>query len=129
MTPLDKTLKRSLNVNGIEYVVTLSPEALKLTRKGRRLGMELKWADITSGESALAVALHASVGRFDPDIDEKGATTERGVTNQKGAKTEKSTKAAKRAKTEERPKDMAAAERGVPCAARRGRPRSELPVV
>jgi hypothetical protein len=65
MTPLDKTLKRSLNVKGIEYVVTLSPEALKLTRKGRRLGMELKWADITSGESALAVALHASVGRFE----------------------------------------------------------------
>jgi hypothetical protein len=95
MTPLDKTLKRSLNVKGIEYVVTLSPEALKLTRKGRRLGMELKWADITSGESALAVALHASVGRFDPD------------------------KAEKRAKTEERPKDTAAAARPAPRRTRR----------
>jgi hypothetical protein len=76
MTPLDKTLKRSLNIKGIDYVVTLSPEALKLTRKGRRLGMELKWADITSGESALAVALHASVGRFDPGKEEKRATRE-----------------------------------------------------
>ena len=64
MTPLDKTLKRLLCIRGVEYVVTLSPETLKLTRKGRRLGMELKWADITSGESALAIALRASVGRF-----------------------------------------------------------------
>jgi hypothetical protein len=65
MTPLDKTLKRSLNIEGIDYVVTISPKSLKVTRKGRRLGIELKWADLTSGESALAVALHASVGRFD----------------------------------------------------------------
>jgi hypothetical protein len=71
MTPLDKTLKRSLCIKGIDYVVTLSPDTLKLTQKGRRLGMELKWADITSGESALAVALHASVGRFEPRPDRK----------------------------------------------------------
>jgi hypothetical protein len=71
MTPLDKTLKRSLSIKGIEYVVTLSPESLKLTRKGRRLGLELKWADITSGESALAVALHASLGQFVSKEDSK----------------------------------------------------------
>jgi hypothetical protein len=34
------------------------------TEKGRRLGLELKWADIVSGEIALAVALHASLGNF-----------------------------------------------------------------
>ncbi len=73
MTPLDKTLKRSLTIKGADYVVTLSPDALKLTRKGRRLGMELKWEDITSGESALAVALHASVGQFDPVAGKKPA--------------------------------------------------------
>ena len=60
MTPLDKTLKRSLTIKGIDYVVTLSPDSIKLTRKGKRLGVELKWADITSGESALAVALRCS---------------------------------------------------------------------
>jgi hypothetical protein len=65
MTPLDKTIKRSLAIKGVDYVVTLTPDALKLTRKGKRLGMELKWTDIISGESALAIALHASVGRFD----------------------------------------------------------------
>jgi hypothetical protein len=69
MTPLDKTLKRALSIKGVDYVVTLSPETLKLTRKGRRLGMELKWADLTSGETALAVALHASVGQFNSPED------------------------------------------------------------
>jgi hypothetical protein len=75
VTPLDKTLKRSLRIKGIDYVVTLTPEFLKLTRKGRRLGLELKWADITSGESALAVALRASVGRFAADGDGLPAAT------------------------------------------------------
>jgi hypothetical protein len=65
MTPLDKTLKRSLNIKGVDYVLTLSPEALKLTRKGRRIGMELKWVDITSGQSALAAALQASLGSLE----------------------------------------------------------------
>ncbi len=64
MTPLDKSLKRSLNINGREYVVTLTPDALKITEKGHRLGVELQWADLVSGESALAVALNASIGKF-----------------------------------------------------------------
>jgi hypothetical protein len=64
MTPLDKTLKRALKINGREYVITLTPDALKITRKGHRLGVELKWPDLVSGESALAVALHASIGKF-----------------------------------------------------------------
>jgi len=64
MTPLDKTLKRSITINGSSYVITLSPSALKVTLKGRRLGVELRWPDLVSGESALAVALHASIGKF-----------------------------------------------------------------
>ena len=64
MTPLVNPLKRSLSVNGEDFVVTLSPESLKLTRKGRRLGVELRWDELVSGESALAVALQASVGKF-----------------------------------------------------------------
>jgi hypothetical protein len=65
VTPLDKTLKRALTIKGQEYVITLSPEAVKISRKGHRLGTELKWADLISGETALAVALHASIGRFE----------------------------------------------------------------
>jgi hypothetical protein len=67
MTPLDKSLKRALNIKGRDYVITLSPDALKITEKGHRLGLELKWAELISGESALAVALHASLGKFAPD--------------------------------------------------------------
>jgi hypothetical protein len=64
VTPLDKALKRALTINGAEYVVTLSPDSLKLTPKGKRLGMELRWPDLINGETALAVALQASVGHF-----------------------------------------------------------------
>jgi hypothetical protein len=67
MTPLDKTLKRVLRVDGRDYVITLTPDALKLTAKGHRIGVDLKWADLISGESALAVALNASLGKFAED--------------------------------------------------------------
>jgi hypothetical protein len=64
MTPLDKTLKRALKIDGRNYVISLDPQVLKITEKGRRIGLELKWAEIVSGETALAVALHASLGKF-----------------------------------------------------------------
>jgi hypothetical protein len=64
MTPLDKTLKRALKINGSDYVITIDPQVLKITEKGRRIGLELKWTEIVSGETALAVALHASLGKF-----------------------------------------------------------------
>jgi len=63
-TALDKTLKRELRIDGRSFVVTLSPESLKLTLKGKRHGLELKWEELVSGEAALAVALNASVGKF-----------------------------------------------------------------
>ena len=63
-TALDKVLKRALEIKGREYVVALSPEGLKLTLKGRRLGVDLKWSDLVDGEAALATALHASLGKF-----------------------------------------------------------------
>jgi hypothetical protein len=68
MTPLDKTLKRALKINGRDYVVTLTPDAFKITLKGHRLGVELEWADLVSGQSALAVALNASLGKFQSDV-------------------------------------------------------------
>jgi hypothetical protein len=63
-TPLHSTLKRTLTVEGREYVVTLTEANLKLTLKGKRNGVELAWAQLVNGEAALAVALHASVGAF-----------------------------------------------------------------
>jgi hypothetical protein len=63
-TKLEKTLKREINVKGRAYIVAISPEGLLLTIKGRRKGLQLLWADLVTGEAALAVALQASVGRF-----------------------------------------------------------------
>lgn len=60
---LEKPLKRELDVDGVTYVLTVSPEGLKLVRKGKRKGQELAWKDLVSGEAALAVALNASLKR------------------------------------------------------------------
>lgn len=61
VTKLEKTLKREIEVNGEPYVLTISPEGLKLVPKGKRKGQELAWKDLVSGQAALAVALHASL--------------------------------------------------------------------
>jgi hypothetical protein len=60
-TKLEKSLKRELEVDGESYVLTIDPEGLKLTRKGRRKGHELTWKALVSGEAALAAALNASL--------------------------------------------------------------------
>lgn len=61
MTPLDKPLKRELQIGGLAYTLVLDPEGFKLTEKGRRRGVELLWKDLVSGDAALAVALSASL--------------------------------------------------------------------
>jgi hypothetical protein len=61
MTKLEKELKREISIDDKAYVVTISPQGLKLTEKGRRKGQELSWKDLVSGEAALATALNASV--------------------------------------------------------------------
>jgi hypothetical protein len=66
-TPLDKTLKRELQIKGRAYVLTLTSEGLKLTLKGRRKGLELRWEALVSGDTALAVALNASLGALAAD--------------------------------------------------------------
>jgi hypothetical protein len=62
-TKLNKQLKREIVVDGKPFMVTLSPEGLKLTEKGKRLGRELTWKDLVSGDTALSAALNASVGQ------------------------------------------------------------------
>jgi hypothetical protein len=60
-TKLEGPLKRELEIGGEPYVVTISPQGLKLTQKGRRKGYELDWRSFVSGEAALATALNASL--------------------------------------------------------------------
>jgi hypothetical protein len=61
MTPLDKPLKRELRIGEAVYTLTLDPEGLKLTEKGRRRGVELAWKDLVNGDAALATALQATL--------------------------------------------------------------------
>ncbi|MCC7634003.1 hypothetical protein [Stenotrophomonas rhizophila] len=61
MTPLDKPLRRQLQIGDETYTLTLDPLGLKLARKGRRKGMELRWEDLVNGDAALATALQASL--------------------------------------------------------------------
>ena len=76
-TALEKTIKRALRIKGRDYVVALSPDNIKLTLKGHRLCVELKWADLVNGEAALATALHASLGKFAENNPPTPATGER----------------------------------------------------
>ena len=62
-TKLDSPLKRELSVLGKPYTLTLSPEGFNLAPKGRRIGHALAWADLVSGDTALATALNASLAR------------------------------------------------------------------
>jgi hypothetical protein len=62
-TKLEKPLRREIEIDGQPYMVTLSPEGLKLVPKGKRKGLELDWKALVSGEAALATALNASLTR------------------------------------------------------------------
>ena len=63
MTKLDKPMRRELQVGDAVFTLVIAPEGLKLAQKGRRRGIELRWADLVSGDAALAMALQASVGQ------------------------------------------------------------------
>ncbi len=64
MTPLDKPLRRELEIEGHRYTLTVDPEPLKLAEKGHRNGIELTWRDLVNGDAALATALQASLARL-----------------------------------------------------------------
>jgi hypothetical protein len=48
-TKLNKQLKREIEVDGKPYMITLSPEGVKLTEKGKRLGREHTWKELLGG--------------------------------------------------------------------------------
>lgn len=51
-TKLEKTLKREIEIEGQPYMVTISPEGVKLTQKGFRKGPELTWKEILASGGA-----------------------------------------------------------------------------
>ena len=60
-TKLDKALKREMEINGVLYTVTLSPEGLKIVEKGKRKGQELTWQELVRGEVSLGADLQDSI--------------------------------------------------------------------
>jgi len=62
-TKLNKQLKREIDVDGKPYMITLSPEGVKLTEKGKRLGREHSWKELLGdGAAAPAAAGSSSFG-------------------------------------------------------------------
>ncbi|HEU4565036.1 MAG TPA: hypothetical protein VFS05_10325 [Gemmatimonadaceae bacterium] len=51
-TKLDKTIRREIEIDGNAYTVAMSPEGVKLTRKGFRRGAEITWRDLLAREGA-----------------------------------------------------------------------------
>ncbi len=60
-TKLLKPLKREIMIKDQPFVVTLSPEGLKITAKGKRKGQELAWGALVGSDAAPADDLNASV--------------------------------------------------------------------
>jgi len=56
MTKLDKPLRRELEIDGKAYTLTVDPDGLKLTEKGRRNGVELRWSALAASDDAPAHA-------------------------------------------------------------------------
>jgi hypothetical protein len=61
MAPLDKPIRRELQIDDQLYTLTIGPEELKLVPKGHRKGLVLRWTDLVNGDVALAIALQASL--------------------------------------------------------------------
>ena len=61
MTELKTALIRELKIDNTSYKLTVSPQGLKLTLRGKRNGLEIAWRDLVNGDAAMAVALRASL--------------------------------------------------------------------
>ncbi|MGH8134266.1 MAG: hypothetical protein ACRETG_02785 [Steroidobacteraceae bacterium] len=61
-TKLNKQLKREIDVDGKPYMVTLSPDGVKLTEKGKRLGREHTWKELIGGNPGVAAPGGTSFG-------------------------------------------------------------------
>jgi hypothetical protein len=60
-TKLDKPLKREVDIKGVTYTVTFSPDGIKIVPKGKRNGQDVTWDQLVSGETSLASGLRNSL--------------------------------------------------------------------
>jgi hypothetical protein len=45
-TKLQQAFKRELDINGEKYTLTVTPEGFRLVVKGKRKGVQMKWAQL-----------------------------------------------------------------------------------
>ena len=64
-TRLDKTIKRELELGGQLYMVSMSPEGVRIVPKGKRKGHEISWETLLSGDAELRRDLNMSLDVFD----------------------------------------------------------------
>jgi hypothetical protein len=60
-TKLEGVVTRELVIGSDAYTLSLSDAGFTLALKGKRKGLDVRWADLVSGEAALATALNASL--------------------------------------------------------------------
>lgn len=60
-TKLDKVLKREIELDGQSYIASISPDGIKVTKKGFRKGNEISWRSIISGDAQLNEDLNRSI--------------------------------------------------------------------
>jgi hypothetical protein len=64
-TRLDKTIKRELELGGQLYMVSISPQGVRIVPKGKRKGHEISWETLLSGDAELRRDLNMSLDVFD----------------------------------------------------------------
>ena len=69
---LDKALKRELELDGELYMVTISPDGVRIVPKGRRKGHEISWRTILSGDAELTQQLKISLDAMAADPEGAG---------------------------------------------------------
>ena len=75
-TKLDKLLKREIDIDGKPYMVTLSPDGVKLTEKGKRKGQGVSWKGLVNGEAATALSLTAGASESDSETESTAEQSE-----------------------------------------------------
>ncbi len=51
-TKLEKGIKRELDIDGKTYTIIMSPEGIKITPKGGRIGREVSWRSMMGTEGS-----------------------------------------------------------------------------
>jgi hypothetical protein len=63
-TLLTKPIKRELEIEGVAYTITMSPEGVRIVQKGRRNGRDISWRDLIGGDAELRRDLDTSVQAY-----------------------------------------------------------------